>query len=25
LRLRYVNCPEAPFIADNDQNACEGQ
>lgn len=25
LRLRYVNCPEAPFIRDNDQNACEGQ
>lgn len=25
LRLRYVNCPEAPFVRDNDQNACEGQ
>lgn len=23
-RLRYVNCPEAPFIDSNDQNACEG-
>lgn len=21
-RLRYVNCPEAPFIEDNDQNIC---
>lgn len=24
LRLRYVQCPEAPFIRDNDQNVCEG-
>lgn len=24
LRLRYVNCPEAPFSGDNDQNVCEG-
>lgn len=23
-RLRYVNCPEAPFIEDNDQNVCPG-
>ena len=22
--LRYVNCPEAPFSGDNDQNVCEG-
>ena len=22
LRLRYVNCPEAPFIRDNEQNVC---
>lgn len=22
-RLRYVNCPEGPFIGDNDQNVCE--
>lgn len=22
VRLRYVNCPEAPFIRDNDQNVC---
>jgi uncharacterized protein GlcG (DUF336 family) len=22
IRLRYVNCPEAPFIRDNDQNIC---
>lgn len=22
-RLRYVNCPEAPFVEDNDQNICE--
>ena len=24
LRLRYSNCPEGPFIRDNDQNGCEG-
>ncbi len=24
LRLRYAQCPEAPFIRDNDQNGCEG-
>jgi uncharacterized protein GlcG (DUF336 family) len=24
VRLRYVNCPEAPFIGDNEQNVCEG-
>lgn len=24
LRLRYVNCPEAPFIGSNDQNVCQG-
>lgn len=24
IRLRYVNCPEAPFSGDNDQNVCEG-
>ncbi|MFN8390309.1 MAG: hypothetical protein U0136_08475 [Bdellovibrionota bacterium] len=24
-RLRYVNCPEGPFIGDNDQNACDSQ
>lgn len=23
-RLRYVNCPEAPFSGDNDQNVCDG-
>lgn len=23
-RLRYVRCPEAPFIGDNTQNVCEG-
>ncbi len=23
LVLRYVNCPEAPFSGDNDQNVCE--
>jgi hypothetical protein len=23
IRLRYVNCPEAPFIRDNDQNVCQ--
>lgn len=22
-RLRYINCPEAPFIEDNEQNVCE--
>lgn len=22
-RLRYVNCPEAPFIGDNDQRVCQ--
>lgn len=22
LRLRYVNCPEGPFIRDNEQNVC---
>ena len=22
-RLRYVQCPEAPFIGDNDQNVCD--
>jgi len=21
-RLRYVNCPEAPFIGENEQNVC---
>ena len=24
VRLRYVNCPEAPFIGSSDQNVCEG-
>jgi uncharacterized protein GlcG (DUF336 family) len=24
LRLRYVSCPEAPFIGSNDQNVCDG-
>jgi hypothetical protein len=24
LRLRYVNCPEAPFIGSNQQNVCQG-
>jgi uncharacterized protein GlcG (DUF336 family) len=24
IRLRYVNCPEAPFIGDNSQNVCDG-
>jgi len=24
IRLRYVNCPEAPFIRDNSQNVCDG-
>lgn len=24
VRLRYVNCPEAPFRGDNSQNVCEG-
>jgi uncharacterized protein GlcG (DUF336 family) len=23
IRLRFVNCPEAPFIRDNDQNVCQ--
>lgn len=23
IRLRYVNCPEAAFIRDNDQNVCQ--
>ena len=23
-RLRYVNCPESPFIGSNDQNVCQG-
>ena len=23
-RLRYINCPEGPFVEDNDQNVCEG-
>ena len=23
LRLRYVNCPEAPFIGNNSQGVCE--
>lgn len=23
-RLRYVSCPEAPFVGDNDQNVCAG-
>ena len=24
VRLRYVNCPEAPFSGDNSQNVCDG-
>ncbi len=24
VRLRYVNCPEAPFRGDNDQKVCDG-
>jgi hypothetical protein len=24
VRLRYVNCPEAPFIGDSSQNVCDG-
>jgi uncharacterized protein GlcG (DUF336 family) len=24
VRLRYVSCPEAPFIGSNDQNVCHG-
>lgn len=24
VRLRYVNCPEAPFIGDSSQNVCAG-
>jgi hypothetical protein len=24
LRPRYVNCPEAPFVRDNNQNVCAG-
>ncbi len=23
-RLRYVNCPEAPFVGSNEQNVCDG-
>jgi hypothetical protein len=23
-RLRYVNCPQAPFNGSNDQNVCSG-
>lgn len=25
VRLRYVNCPFAPFLATNDQSVCEGK
>jgi uncharacterized protein GlcG (DUF336 family) len=25
VRLRYVNCPFAPFLASNEQNVCEGR
>jgi uncharacterized protein GlcG (DUF336 family) len=25
VRLRYVNCPFAPFIGSNDQNVCQGR
>jgi hypothetical protein len=24
VRLRYVNCPFAPFLDSNEQNVCEG-
>jgi hypothetical protein len=24
VRLRYVNCPFAPFLGDPSQNVCEG-
>jgi hypothetical protein len=24
-RLRYVQCPQAPFIAGNDDNVCDGK
>jgi len=23
-RLRYVQCPQAPFLGSNEQNVCEG-
>ena len=25
VRLRYVNCPFAPFLGSNDQNVCQGK
>ena len=25
VRLRYVNCPFAPFLDTNEQNVCEGK
>ena len=25
VRLRYVNCPFAPFLDTNDQNVCQGK
>jgi hypothetical protein len=24
IRLRYVNCPESPFLGSNEQNVCDG-
>ena len=24
VRLRYVQCPQAPFLDSNEQNVCEG-
>ena len=25
VRLRYVQCPQSPFINSNEQNVCEGK
>jgi hypothetical protein len=25
VRLRYVNCPFAPFLDSNEQNVCQGK
>jgi hypothetical protein len=25
VRLRYVQCPQAPFLDSNDTNVCEGK
>ena len=25
IRLRYVQCPQAPFVSGSDDNVCEGK